>query len=44
MATRLDSGNIQLRQVNAAPMQQIVPRGVDYVGPRAEAQANQTLA
>ncbi|NDB70299.1 MAG: hypothetical protein EB015_20295, partial [Methylocystaceae bacterium] len=25
-------------------MQQVVPRGVDYVGPRAEAQANQTLA
>jgi hypothetical protein len=44
MATRLDSGNIQLRQVNAAPMQQVVPRGVDYVGPRAEAQVNQTLA
>ena len=44
MATRLDSGNIQLRQVNAAPMQQIGVRNVDYVGPRAEAQANQTLA
>lgn len=44
MATRLESGNIQLRQVNYAPMQQVVPRGVDYVGPRAEAQANQTLA
>jgi hypothetical protein len=44
MATRLDSGNIQLRQVNYAPMQQVVPRGVDYVGSRAEAQANQTLA
>ena len=44
MATRLDSGNIQLRQVNYAPMQQVVPRGVDYIGPRAEAQANQTLA
>lgn len=44
MATRIDSGTIQLRQVNAAPLQQVVPRGVDYVGPRAEAQANQTLA
>ncbi len=44
MATRIDSGNIQLRQVNAAPVQQVVPRGVDYVGPRAEAQANQSLA
>ncbi len=44
MEIRLDSGNIQLRQVNAAPMQQIGVRNVDYVGPRAEAQANQTLA
>lgn len=44
MATRIESGQIQLRAAGGVPMQQITPRQVDYAGYRAEAQATGTLA
>lgn len=45
MAERLESGQIQLRTVNAAPMQQVVPRQVDYqVAAREQAQYANTMA
>ena len=36
METRLESGRVPLRLSGGAPMQQIVPTGVDYVAPRVE--------
>jgi hypothetical protein len=44
MATRIESGQMQLRGVGGVPMQQVTPREVDYVGFRAEAQAANTLS
>ncbi len=44
MATRLESGQVQLRSSGGVPMQQIVPTGVDYIGPRAQARAAETMA
>jgi len=44
MATRIESGQMQLRGVGGVPMQQVTPREVDYVGYRAEAQAANTLS
>jgi hypothetical protein len=44
MATRIESGQIQLRGVGGVPMTQVTPREVDYVGYRAEAQAANTLS
>lgn len=44
MATRIESGQMQLRGAGNVPMQQVTPREVDYVGFRAEAQTGNTLA
>jgi hypothetical protein len=44
MVQRIESGRMQISQPGGVPMQQVQPRGVDYVGPRAEAQAASTLA
>ena len=44
MVQRIESGRVQIANVGGVPMQQVQPRGVDYVGPRAEAQAAGTLA
>lgn len=44
MATRLEPGQVQLRSSGGVPMQQIVPTGVDYIGPRAQARAAETMA
>jgi len=44
MATRIESGQMQLRGVGGVPMQQVTPREVDFVGFRAEAQAANTLS
>lgn len=44
MATRIESGQMQLRGVGGVPMQQVTPREVDYVGFRAQAQTANTLA
>ena len=45
MAERLESGQIQIRTVNAAPMQQVVPRQVDFqVAAREQAQYANTMA
>ena len=44
MVQRIESGRMQIANVGGVPMQQVQPRGVDYVGPRAEAQAAGTLA
>lgn len=43
MATRLESGRLQLAQVGGVPMQQVQMRGVDYVGVQAESQVAKTL-
>jgi hypothetical protein len=43
MATRLDTGNIQLRQPGSVPMRQIEPRPVQYVAGRAQAESNQVM-
>jgi len=44
MATRLDTGNIQLRQPGGVPMRQIEPRSVQYIAGKAEAESNQVMA
>lgn len=44
MATRLEPGQVQLRSGGGVPMQQIVPVGVDYIAPRAEARTAETMA
>jgi hypothetical protein len=44
MATRLDSGNVQLRQPGGVPMRQIEPRSVQYIAGKAEAESNQVMA
>ena len=44
MVQRIESGRMQIANVGGVPMQQVQPRGVDYVGPRAESQAAGTLA
>lgn len=43
MATRLDAGNIQLRQPGSVPMRQIEPRPVQYIAGKAQAESNQVL-
>jgi hypothetical protein len=43
MATRLESGNVQVRQVGGAPMQQVVDRPVNYMV-AANAKANEANA
>jgi hypothetical protein len=43
MATRLDTGNIQLRQPGSVPMRQIEPRPVQYIAGRAQAESNQVM-
>jgi hypothetical protein len=44
MATRLESGQIQLRSAGGVPMERVTPQQVDFVGPRAEAAAANTMA
>ena len=44
MATRLESGQIQLRSASGVPMERVTPQQVDFVGPRAEAAASTTMA
>lgn len=45
MAERLESGRVELRTVNAAPMQQIVPRQVDFqTAAREEARYGSAMA
>jgi hypothetical protein len=44
MVQRIESGRMQISQPGGVPMQQVQPRGVDYVGPRAQSQAAGTLA
>ena len=43
MATRIESGQIQLRSAGNVPMQQIQPQAVDQIGFRAQAQTAGTL-
>jgi len=43
MATRIESGQIQLRSAGNVPMQQIQPQAVDQIGFRAHAQTAGTL-
>lgn len=43
MATKLDSGNVQLRQPSGVPMRQIEPRSVQYIAGKAQAESNQVL-
>lgn len=43
MATKLDSGNVQLRQLGGVPMRQIEPRSVQYIAGKAQAESNQVL-
>lgn len=44
MATRLESGQIQLRSAGGVPMERVTPQQVDFVAPRAEAAAANTMA
>lgn len=43
MATRLDSGNIQLRQAGGVPMRQIEPKPVQYFAGRVEAETGHVM-
>jgi len=43
MATRLDTGNIQLRQPGSVPMRQIEPRPVQYIAGKVEAEYSQVM-
>jgi hypothetical protein len=43
MATRLDTGNIQLRQPGSVPMRQIEPRPVQYFAGKVEAEYSQVM-
>ena len=44
MATRLESGQVQLRSAASVPMERITPQQVDYVAPRAEARKADAMA
>jgi hypothetical protein len=44
MAERVESGRMQIAGVGGVPMQRVNQPGVDYIGPRAEAQAAGSLA
>jgi len=44
MATRIESGQMQVRSVGNAPIVQVQQQQIDYVGPRAQAQAAGTMA
>jgi hypothetical protein len=44
MATRIESGQMQLRSVGGVPMAQVQQQQVDYVGPREQAQTANVLA
>lgn len=44
MATRLESGQAQLRSASGVPMERVVPQQIDFVGPRAEARTSDILA
>jgi hypothetical protein len=44
MAERIESGRMQIANVGGSPMQRVAQPGVDYIGPRAEAQAAGSLA
>jgi hypothetical protein len=44
MAERIESGRMQIANVGGVPMQRVNQPGVDYIGPRAEAQAAGSLA
>lgn len=44
MATRIESGQIQVRGVGNVPMVQVQQQPVDYIGPRAAAQSDTQLA
>lgn len=44
MATRIESGQMQLRSVGGVPMVQAQQQQVDYIGPRAAAQGASQLA
>lgn len=44
MATRLESGQVQLRSAAGVPMERITPQQVDYVAPRAEARKADAMA
>jgi hypothetical protein len=43
MATRVDTGNIQLRQPGGVPMRQIEPRPVQYFAGKVEAEYSQAM-
>lgn len=44
MVQRIESGRMQIANVGNAPMQQVQPRAVDYIGPRAQSQASTAMA
>lgn len=44
MAEKIESGRVQIASVGGVPMQQVQQRGIDYVGYRAQAQTNNTMA
>jgi hypothetical protein len=44
MATRIESGQMQLRSVGGVPMTQVQQQQVDYIGPRVAAQGASQLA
>jgi len=44
MATRIESGQMQIRSVGSVPMAQVQQQGVDYIGPRVAAQGSSQLA
>jgi glucose-6-phosphate 1-dehydrogenase len=44
MATRIESGQMQLRSVGGVPMAQVQQQQVDYIGPRVAAQGASQLA
>jgi hypothetical protein len=44
MATRLESGQVQLRSAASVPMERITPQQIDYVAPRAEARKADAMA
>jgi len=44
MATRIESGQMQLRSVGNVPMVQVQQQQVDYIGPRVAAQGANQLA
>jgi hypothetical protein len=44
MATRLESGQAQLRSASGVPIREIAPQQIDFIGPRAEARTSEILA